>query len=73
MPPRRRAPSPSFPSTRRWLRGRLVQLLTSAAGEWVIIPNELGSHVPEAIGEAVAALSREGFVEVAADRARICA
>jgi A/G-specific adenine glycosylase len=73
MPPRRRAPSPSFPSTRRWLRGRLVQLLTSAAGEWVIIPNELGSHGPEAIGEAVAALSREGFVEVAADRARICA
>ncbi len=72
-PPTPRAPSVSFPATRRWLRGRLVELLTAAGGEWVTLPDELGSHGPDAIGHAVAALAREGFAEVDAGRARICA
>jgi A/G-specific adenine glycosylase len=71
--PTPRAPSVRFPATRRWLRGRLVQLLTAAGGNWVILPDELGSHGPDAIRQAVAALAREGFAEVAAGRARICA
>ena len=68
-----RTPSVSLPTTRRWLRGRLVQLLTVAGGEWVTLPDELGSHGPDAIGQAIAALAREGFAEVDAGRARICA
>jgi len=71
--PDSRAPSVHFPATRRWLRGRLVHLLTAAGGEWVTLPDELGSHGPDAIGQAVAALAREGFAEVDAGRARICA
>ena len=66
-----RAPSVRFPATRRWLRGQLVRLLAAAGGEWVTLPDELGSHGPDAIGQAVAALAREGFAEVAAGRARI--
>lgn len=68
-----RAPSVSFPATRRWLRGRLVLLLTAAGGEWVTLPDELGSHGSDAIGQAIAALAREGFAEVDAGRARLCA
>ena len=71
--PTPRAPSASFPATRRWLRGRLVQLLTAAGGGWVTLPDELGSHGRDAIGQAIEALAREGFAEVAAGRARICA
>jgi A/G-specific adenine glycosylase len=72
-PPTPRASSVRFPATRRWLRGRLIQLLTAAGGAWVTLPDELGSHGQDAIGEAVAALAREGFAEVDAGRARICA
>ena len=69
--PTPRPSSVSFPATRRWLRGQLIRLLAAAGGEWVILPDELGSHGPDAIGQAIAALAREGFAEVSADRARI--
>lgn len=71
VPATPRMPTASFPTTRRWLRGRLVALLAAAGGEWVTLPDELGSHGPEAIGQAAEALAREGFAEVAAGRARI--
>jgi A/G-specific adenine glycosylase len=71
--PTPRAPSASFPATRRWLRGRLVHLLTAAGGGWVTLPDELGSHGADAIALAVAALASEGFAEVDAGRARLCA
>lgn len=68
-----RAPSVHFPATRRWLRGRLVQLLTAAGGDWVVLPDKLGSHGADAIGQAIKALVREGFAEAEAGQARICA
>jgi adenine-specific DNA glycosylase len=70
-PPRPRAASVRFPATRRWLRGRLIRLLADAGGEWVTLPDELGSHGREAIAQAIAALAREGFAELDADRARV--
>ena len=71
--PTPRAPSVRFPATRRWLRGQLVRLLAAAGGDWVTLPDELGSHGPDEIDQAVEALAREGFAEVVAGRARICA
>ncbi len=59
----RSSPQP-FPSTRRWLRGRLLQLARAAeGGSWTRVPQELGVHDRSAIEDAVAALDRDGLVE----------
>lgn len=62
----------SFPQTRRWLRGRLLAMLTAIPeGQWQSLPDQLGDHDRAAITAAVKALSREGFLELQDGSARI--
>ncbi len=60
-----RRPEPSFPSTNRWLRGRILDRARGAdAGAWVVFGEGIGTHEPRAVREAVAALASEGLLEV---------
>ena len=61
-----------FPSTTRWLRGRLVAALVAApAGTWVAMPDHLGQHDGDAIGRAARGLERDGFLELRGGEARV--
>ncbi|HEX3428614.1 MAG TPA: A/G-specific adenine glycosylase [Candidatus Limnocylindrales bacterium] len=58
-------PSPPFQATSRWLRGRLVDRLREAAGPaWIEIGVPIGDHDAVAIDRALAALARDGIVEL---------
>jgi len=61
-----------FTSTTRWLRGRLLDRLRETPGEaWTAIGGPIGEHDAEAIDRALAALARDGIIEVdAVDRRR---
>jgi len=54
------------------LRGRLVDRLRETPGEaWTAIGGPIGEHDAEAIDRALAALARDGIIEVdAVDRRR---
>jgi A/G-specific adenine glycosylase len=70
-PSRRRAAEP-FPTTNRWLRGRVLKLARQAApGTWTPLPTELGHHGREAVVRAATELAREGFLEVRGQAVRI--
>ena len=69
---RPRSSSVRFPTTTRWLRGRLVALLTEApAGVWVELPRRLGEHDAAAIAMAALGLERDGIFELNERSARI--
>ena len=56
-----------FETTSRWLRGRILdRLRTSVDGAWTEVPDEMGVHRAEAVRTALAALAREGLIEVRA-------
>jgi len=60
-----RPPEGSFETTSRWLRGRILEQLRSASdGAWTTIAVPLGMHGAEAIRVALAALARDGLVEL---------
>ncbi len=66
--PRSRTPARSatvpFPSTRRWLRGRIVDRARDAAdGSWAAYGDSMGSHDANAVREAVLALAEDGVLE----------
>jgi A/G-specific adenine glycosylase len=62
LPPRR--PVPAFPSTRRWLRGRILARARDAEdGAWVTYPEAIGEHPAHAVREAVMTLAAEGLLE----------
>lgn len=55
----------SFTTTPRWLRGRIVDRLRSAAdGNWTTIVGPIGEHDVPAVAAALAALEHEGLVEL---------
>jgi A/G-specific adenine glycosylase len=57
--------SAAFPSTSRWLRGRIVDRLRAAAGDgWTAIEAPLGSHDAAAVRAALDALADEGLIEL---------
>jgi A/G-specific adenine glycosylase len=59
-----RAPGRAFPSTRRWLRGRIMARARDAAdGAWVAYPDAIGEHPARAVREAVMTLASEGLLE----------
>lgn len=61
---RRQTAPPAFRSTRRWLRGRVLERARGAEGEtWVAYADAIGSHQPSAVREAVLDLAREGLLE----------
>ncbi len=58
------AKEPAFPSTTRWLRGRIVASARDADdGAWVPFGAPIGGHDRVAVREAVAALASEGLLE----------
>jgi A/G-specific adenine glycosylase len=61
-----------FPSTSRWLRGRLVAAATEApADAWLPLPERLGVHDRDAIRAAARSLELEGFVDLRDDAVRV--
>jgi A/G-specific adenine glycosylase len=59
-----RRPEPAFPSTRRWLRGRIMARARDAEdGAWVAYPDAIGEHPAHAVREAVMTLAAEGLLE----------
>ena len=54
-----------FPSTKRWLRGRIVERARDADdGDWIAFADAIGTHDRHAVREAVAALAGEGLLEM---------
>jgi A/G-specific adenine glycosylase len=69
--PQRRRGLPRFEASTRWLRGRIIDRLRDAAGDraggWVRFDEPIGGHAAEALGPALAALARDGLVELRSD------
>ena len=67
----RRGPRASLRAARsRWLRGRIVARLRDLEGAaWTRLPEAIGGHGPDGIASAIAALRRDGLLEVRADGA----
>ena len=60
-----RPTEPPFPSTTRWLRGRIVDRARDADdGDWIAFADAIGTHDRHAVREAVAALAGEGLLEM---------
>jgi A/G-specific adenine glycosylase len=60
-----RRPVPAFPSTTRWLRGRILDAARDARdGAWIRFDDAIGEHGPGAVRAAVVALGRDGLLEV---------
>src|SRR4051794_25584300 len=65
-PTRDRLGSTPFPSTRRWLRGRIIDRLRDAAdGIWVTFEEPIGKHPVEAVREELIRLHAEHMLELA--------
>jgi hypothetical protein len=63
--PTHRKASPPFPTTSRWLRGRIVDRLRLAEDDgWTVIEGPIGSHDPAAVASALERLARDGVVEI---------
>ena len=61
--PRRAAVA--FPSTNRWLRGRILDRLRDTPdGAWIALDGPIGSHATDRVHRAVDALAAEGLVEL---------
>ena len=62
---RTRPPAPAFPTTTRWLRGRIVDRLRAVEdGTWAAVEAPIGSHDAAAVSDALLALARDGLVEI---------
>jgi A/G-specific adenine glycosylase len=67
---RRPQPKP-FPSTTRWLRGRIMDRLRDAPdAAWVEVVGPIGEHPAEVVATEVANLAREGLLEADGSRHR---
>lgn len=55
----------AFPTTSRWLRGRILERLRAVEGDgWATFDGPLGEHPPAVVAKALRALAAEGLVEV---------
>lgn len=55
----------AFPTTSRWLRGRILERLRAVEGDgWATFDGPLGEHPPAVVAEALRTLAAEGLVEV---------
>jgi A/G-specific adenine glycosylase len=70
--PRRRRPAATtpFPQTTRWLRGRILDTLRGVDG-WHAFTSEIGTHDAKAVHRALAAMSRDGLLEIRQGRVGI--
>ena len=63
--PRRPTPTPTFTSTNRWLRGRILDRLRAAPdGEWVTLDAAIGTHDPGRVRAAADAMAADGVLEL---------
>lgn len=64
--PLRRPSLPPFPTTTRWLRGRILDRLRSATGDaWVDLDAPIGTHDLAKVVAAAGAMAKDGLVELA--------
>ena len=64
MPTRRITPHAPFTSTRRWLRGRLVDRLRDAGTDgWTVVEGPLCEHDTAAVESALTGLAADGLIE----------
>ena len=62
---RPRRPSPTFTSTNRWLRGRILDRLRAAPdGEWVPLDAAIGTHDHAKVRAAADAMAADGVLEL---------
>jgi A/G-specific adenine glycosylase len=62
---RRRAAARPFPSTSRWLRGRILDRLRDASDDaWVEFTDPIGEHSLARVAEELANLAHEGMLEL---------
>jgi hypothetical protein len=59
-----------FESTKRWLRGRILDQLRDAE-DWVTFDGPIGAHDAASVRESVTRLASEGMLELVDDRARL--
>jgi A/G-specific adenine glycosylase len=60
-----RGPAIPFPSTTRWLRGRILDRLRAVDdASWVTLEGAIGAHGPERVRSAATALARDGMLEL---------
>jgi A/G-specific adenine glycosylase len=65
---RRSAPSAPFPSTTRWLRGRILDRLRDARdGFWITFDDPVGPHSVEAVQSEIRRLRADGLLESRGD------
>jgi A/G-specific adenine glycosylase len=58
-------PRPLFSTTRRWLRGRIVDRLRAVEGDaWLTVDAPIGAHDAAAVERALRALGRDGVIEL---------
>lgn len=63
--PRQRPPAKAFPSTSRWLRGRILDRLRDAPdGTWSVFDSAIGAFSAEAVQRQLARLGEDGLVEL---------
>lgn len=61
-----RGTQPSFVTTSRWLRGRIVDRLRARPeGAWTTVIGPIGDHDDAAVAAALVALANEGLIEIA--------
>ncbi len=57
-----------FPSTNRWLRGRILDRLRNAPdGDWVSMAGPIGDHAHDRVVRAVRAMATDGVAEISVD------
>jgi A/G-specific adenine glycosylase len=62
-----REPAAPFASTKRWLRGRILDRLRAAPdGTWVALDAPIGTHDPERVRAAAEAMAIDGVLELQA-------
>ena len=60
-----RPPAQPFPSTSRWLRGRILDRLRDAPeGVWISFTEAIGGHAVQAVGDALVVLAKEQLLEL---------
>ena len=66
---RTRPSPPAFPSTSRWLRGRILDRLRDAAvDEWLPLEAPIGAHDEPTVRACLARLAIDGLVELHQER-----
>jgi A/G-specific adenine glycosylase len=56
---------PPFPTTTRWLRGRILDRLRAAPGDsWVTLDSAIGAHDLVRVRKAAASMATDGLIEI---------